>query len=113
MTRSNYAHRYMDGLRKGENGLYWLYRRLLYDMRYNEKDESRILLCLPQKKLILCLQSHESYQHAIWANPNGLSYHVQQRSNQGIEGTLSISTRLIWFITSSLLEEFPSFTGWK
>ena len=54
MTRSNYAHRYMDGLRKGENGLYWLYRRLLYDMRYNEKDESRILLCLPQKKLILC-----------------------------------------------------------
>ena len=50
MTRSNYAHSYMDGLRKGENGLYWLYRRLLYDMRYNEKDESRILLCLPQKK---------------------------------------------------------------
>ena len=58
MTRSNYAHRYMDGLRKGENGLYWLYRRLLYDMRYNEKDESRILLCLPQKKLILCCNKH-------------------------------------------------------
>ena len=50
INRSVYAHFYLDGLKTGDKGLYYLYMRFLYDMRYNERDESRILLCLTPKK---------------------------------------------------------------
>lgn len=45
--RSDYAKKYNAGFKRNHVDMLTLYRRFLYDLRQSEKDESRILLCLP------------------------------------------------------------------
>ncbi|KAK8811692.1 glycosyltransferase-like protein LARGE1 [Blastocystis sp. ATCC 50177/Nand II] len=44
---SDYAKKYNAGFKRNHVDMLTLYRRFLYDLRQSEKDESRILLCLP------------------------------------------------------------------
>ena len=45
--RSQYSKTHLQELHSGKARTAWLYREFLYEIRHNERDESRVLLCLP------------------------------------------------------------------
>ena len=46
-TRSGFAKTFNQGFVKRDVEILHLYRRFLYEIRHESKDESRIILCLP------------------------------------------------------------------
>lgn len=46
-NRSEYSKTHLQELHSGKARTAWLYREFLYEIRHNQKDESRVLLCLP------------------------------------------------------------------